>query len=97
MYVILKAVYPHHLKKKVVERYLKLTKDNPPNPAVKVFSVHTECGKIVAIQITEVAPENLGQKMTETMKFMLDYDDIEGYEYEIRATFSIGEALKLVE
>ena len=97
MYVMLKSVFPHHLKKKVVARYLKLTKDSPPSPNKKIHAVFTENGKIVNIQIEEVAPENLSQMMTDYMKFMMEYDDIEGYEYEVKGVFSIEEALKLVE
>ena len=97
MYIMLKAVYPHNIKLKVGERYLKLTKDSPPNPALKCHSVHTENGKLVNYQFEEVAPENLGQKMAELMKAMMQYDDIEGFEYEIKGTFSAVEALKLIE
>ena len=97
MYVMLKIVYPHHLKLKVAERYLKLTKESPPNPARKVFSVHTECGKIVSFQFEEVAPENLGERMADYMKVMMQYDDFEGFEYELKGTFSEGEALKFIE
>jgi len=94
---MLKVVYPHHLKLKVTERYLKLTKESPPNPAMKVFSIDTENGKIVSFQFVEVAPENLGQGLADTMKSMMPYDDIEGFEYEIKGTFTAEEALKLVE
>ena len=93
----MKAVYSHQVRKKVVARFLELTKDNPPNPAVKVHTTYTECGKLVTIQIEEVAPENLGQRIGEYMKTMMKYDDIEGFEYEIKGTFSAEEALKLIE
>ena len=98
MYVMMKAVYPHLLKKKVVARYLEVTnKDSSPNPAVKVHSTHTEGGKQVFFQFEEVAPENLGQKMADYMKLMKNFDDIEGLEYEIKGTFSVEEALKIYE
>lgn len=97
MYIMLKAVYPHHIKQKVVERYLKLTKDSPPSTTKKIHVVFLENGKMMNIQLEEVAPENLSQKMAEYMKFMMEYDDIEGYEYEVKGTFSVEEALKLVE
>ena len=94
---MLKAVYPHHIKKKVAERYLKLAKDSSPTTALNIHSVHTENGKIVSIQFEEVAPENLGQKMADYMKAVMQYDDIEGFEYEVKGTFSAEEALKLIE
>ena len=97
MYVMLKAVYPHHIKLKVAERYLKLMKDSSPTTALNIHSVHTENGKIVSFQFVEVAPENLGQSLTETMKYMMQYDDIEGFDYEIKGTFSAEEAVKLLE
>jgi hypothetical protein len=93
----MKAVYSHQVRKKVVARFLELTKNNPPNPAVKVHSTYAECGKLVTIQIEEVAPEKLGQRMAEYMKTMMKYDDIEGFEYDIKGTFTAEEALKLVE
>ena len=97
MYVVTKMSYPHHIMNKVVARFLETSKDRPKNPAIKVTSVHTECGKVVAIQYQEVSPENLAQKMAETMKIEMQFADIEGYEYDIRATYSLEEALKLVE
>ncbi|MHA1511283.1 MAG: hypothetical protein ACTSRX_06125 [Promethearchaeota archaeon] len=76
---------------------MKLTKESPPNPARKVFSVDTENGKILSIQFEEVAPEKLGEKMADYMKFMMQYDDFEGLEYEIKGTFTAEEALKFIE
>ncbi len=94
---MMKSVYPPHVRKKVGARFLELTKDKPPNPAVKVLSTHTENGKFVAIQFEEVAPENLGQRIADYMKTMIKYEDIEGFEYEVRGTFTVEEAFKLVE
>ena len=94
---MLKAVFPHHLKKKVVARYLELIKDIPPSTTQKIHAVYTENGKIVNIEFWEVAPENLSQMMLDLMKEMMVYDDIEGYEYEVKGVFSAEEALKLVE
>ena len=94
---MMKAVYPHHISKKVVARYFEMTKDRAPNPAIKVHSVHTECGKLVNLQFEEVAPEKVSERMAEFMKAMMKYDDIEGFEYEIRATFTAEEAVKLIE
>ena len=97
MYIMTKMVFSNQLKKRVVARYLELYKDKTPNPAVKVHSTHTECGKIVSFQFEEVAPENLGQKMAEYMKILQKFDDIEGLEYEIQATFTLEEGLKIYE
>ena len=93
----MKAVYPHHLAKKVVARYIEMNKGRKPNSAVKVHSVHTECGKLVNIQFEEVAPKKVSERMAEFMKAMMKYDDIEGFEYEIKATFEAEEALKLIQ
>ncbi|MHA1520579.1 MAG: hypothetical protein ACTSRK_10400 [Promethearchaeota archaeon] len=93
----MKSVYPHHVRKKVAARFLEMNKGDAPNPAIKVLSTHTENGKMVTIQFEEVAPENMGQRLADYMKTMMKYEDIEGFEYEVRGTFTVEEALKLVE
>ena len=98
MYIRTKTVYPHHVKKKAVARFLELTKDIPADPDANSFaSVHYECGKVVYVGYLEVSSENLGQKLAEAMKNMMKYDDIEGFEYDIGVSYSVEDALKLAK
>ena len=96
MYIRLKSVIPHHVWKKVVARFMEISKDTPADPDVSVY-IHYECGKKVVVEHIEVTPELMGQKLAETMKFMTNFDDIEGYEYDVGVSYTIEEALKFIE
>ena len=97
-YIIVHCWYPDHLAEQVAKKYLELMEkygsdESIVKTVVPVAVTATKNG-IEAMTVEEVDKPKLGGALEPEARFMTDYRNIEGFDYEIRVWPKLEEGMQ---
>lgn len=98
-YIVSTTWYPLFLADKVAQRYLETLQKYPIISEIKRVvpaAVATTKKGIEVFIVDEVKREDVGKANDYLAKFLVEFRDIEGFNYQIRSLSTLSEAMKYI-
>ena len=98
-YIIIRTWYPTSKVDEVVKKYLEVMKKYPPDESLAKTIVQSATSStkdgIETLTVSETVNEKLGDALNLSSRRLVEFRDIEGYNFEIKPWFTVEEALKI--
>jgi hypothetical protein len=98
-YIVSTAWYPLSLSDTVAQRYLEILQKYPIISSIKRIvpaAVTTTKEGIEVFIVDEVKREDVGAAFDYLAKFLIEFRNIEGFNYQIRNLSTLNEAMKYI-
>ncbi len=99
-YIIIKTQFPFNKAREVAEHYIEEKKKYPTDKSLRKNilegALKVSGNVIKSLNVIEVKTGKLDEALIKMQNIMIDYHDIEGYQYEMEVYFNLGEAMGLI-
>ena len=100
MYIIAESVYPSDKAKDVAQRYLEAMEKYPDDASlatpIVLAAVRTTLQGITVMAILEPKEGKLEEAYALAVNRMAMFQDIQGFEYEFKTSYTLEEAMKVI-